>query len=58
MNKTQKKIYWKCKTCGNEIYFDTGKVMTWCKCGAMGIDGCEHYTRIIGDKENFEMVER
>lgn len=32
--------------------------MTWCKCGAMGVDGCEGYTRIIGNKENPEMIEK
>jgi predicted RNA-binding Zn-ribbon protein involved in translation (DUF1610 family) len=59
MNKNKnKKIYWKCKTCGDEIFFDTKKVMTWCSCGAMGIDGCQEYTRIIGDSENAVQIKK
>jgi len=56
--KEVKKLYCKCKTCGDEIFSDTKKVMTWCGCGAMGIDGCEEYTRIIGDKDNSEMIKK
>lgn len=54
--KEVKKIYWKCKTCGDEIFSNTKKVMAWCSCGAMGIDGCEGYIRIIGDKKNAELI--
>lgn len=59
MNKKEsKKIYCKCKTCGDEIFSDTNKVMIGCSCGAMEIDGCEGYIRIIGDKDNVELIER
>ncbi len=56
--KETQKIYCKCKTCGDEIYSDTKKVMTWCSCGAMGVDGCEGYIRIIGDNKNAELIEK
>ena len=59
MNKKEsKKVYWKCKTCGDEIFFDTKKVMTWCSCGVMGIDGCEGYTSIIGYKDNAGLIKK
>jgi peptide methionine sulfoxide reductase MsrB len=59
MNKKEtKKTYYQCKTCGDEIFSDTKKVMTWCGCGAMGIDGCEGYIRIIGDKDNAVLIKK
>jgi hypothetical protein len=45
-------------------FFDTKKLMTWCGCGAMGIDacllvkGCEGYIRIIVDKDNSIQVKK
>jgi hypothetical protein len=55
-NKTEKKIYIKCKKCGDEIFGDTRKKMTDCKCGAIAVDGCEDYVRVIGDEENYEKI--
>lgn len=54
--KETNKIYYKCKACEDEIFSDTKKVMIWCNCRAMGIDGCEGYIRIIGDKDNVELI--
>jgi len=54
--KTEKKIYIKCKKCGDEIFGDTGKRMTDCKCRAIAVDGCEYYARVIGDKGNYEEI--
>jgi len=45
--KLKKGIYYECLKCGDKIYYDTNKKMTPCKCGALEIDGCKHYTRII-----------
>ena len=28
---------------GDEIFWNTYKSMTYCKCGALGVDGCEFY---------------
>ncbi len=55
-NKTEKKIYIKCKKCGDEIFGDTGKRMTDCKCKAIAVDGCEDYVRVIGDKVNYKEI--
>ena len=47
-NKKQKAgTYFECLKCGDRIYYDTGKKMTPCKCGAIEIDGCEFYSRLI-----------
>ena len=48
--KTKKDIYFKCLQCGDEIFWNTHKQMIFCQCGALGIDGCEYYARIIGDE--------
>ena len=62
MNSTKtrmkKKTYIKCKKCGEEIYQDTHKKMTPCKCGAIEVDGCEDYTRIIGSEKDYVVLVR
>ena len=55
--KTKKEAYWRCKKCGDEIYWNTHK-LTYCKCGALGVDGCEFYVRLIGDEKNRKEVMR
>lgn len=57
-NKTKKKTYIKCKKCGDEIFGDTNKKMTYCKCRSIGIDGCEDYVRVNGDKDNYEIINK
>jgi hypothetical protein len=58
--KTNKKaeIHIKCLMCGEEIEGDTNKKMIYCKCEAIGIDGCEHYIRVNGDSKNWKIVRR
>jgi len=57
MKKTVKQIkYFQCKKCNTKILPDTNKKMISCKCGAMAIDGCEFYTRIIGNTKNINFV--
>lgn len=56
--KIKKKIFIKCKKCDNEIFSDTNKNMIYCKCGAVAVDGCDDYVRIIGGKEDFEILEK
>jgi hypothetical protein len=29
-----------------------------CNCGALGVDGCEFYVRLIGDEKDREEVKR
>jgi len=54
--KTKKGIYYECLKCGDRIYYDTNKKMVYCKCKAIAIDGCEFYTRINGNKEDYKSV--
>jgi len=80
--KTKKEVYparhseesngvnWRCKKCGDEIYWNTRKSMTYpvrehaasngasCKCGALGVDGCEFYVWLIGNEADREEIKR
>jgi hypothetical protein len=57
MNKKLKQgVYIECLKCGDRIYFDTGKKMISCKCKAIAIDGCEFYTRIIGNEKDYRSI--
>lgn len=53
-----KETYIKCAKCGDEIFGDTRKKMTYCTCKAIAVDGCEDYIRIIGTNENYEIIQR
>ena len=55
-NKTEKKIYIKCKKCGDEIFWNTHKKLIECKCKTIYVDGCADYVRIGGDKKDYEEV--
>ena len=57
-NQNKIDIYIKCKKCSDEIYWNTHKKMTPCKCGAIEVDGCEDYVRVIGNKENYGEVQK
>lgn len=48
--KTKKETYYKCVHCGDEIFWNTHKKFTFCKCKKIYIDGCEYYVRIGGEK--------
>ena len=56
--KTKKEIHYRCKKCGDEIYWNTHKSMTYCKCGALGVDGCEFYVRLIGNEGDYKIIKR
>lgn len=57
-NQNKIETYIKCKKCGTEIYWNTHKKMTSCKCGAVEVDGCEDYVRVIGNKEDYEEIQK
>lgn len=57
-NQNKKESYIKCKKCGTEIYFNTHKKMTPCECRAVEVDGCEDYVRVIGNKEDYEQIQK
>ncbi len=54
--ETKKESYFKCKKCGDEIYWNTHKRVIYCKCDALGVDGCEDYVRLLGDEKNREEI--
>ena len=54
--ETKKKTYIKCKKCGVEIHQNTHKKMTPCKCGAVQVDGCADYGRVLGNKEDYAVL--
>lgn len=54
----QKNCYYKCKICGKEIYWNTNKQYVSCECGAIAVDGCQDYVRIIGDKKNIKVIRK
>lgn len=56
--ETKKEAYWRCKKCGDEIYWNTHKRVIYCKCGALGVDGCEDYIRLLGDEKNHEEIKK
>lgn len=57
-NQNKIETYIKCKKCGDEIYLNTHKKITPCKCGAIKVDGCEDYVRVIGDRDNYEEINK
>jgi len=55
---TKKQIYYKCTHCGDEVFCNTHKKLTYCKCEKIAIDGCEYYVRIIGDEGDYKIVKK
>jgi hypothetical protein len=58
MLKAKKELYYKCKKCGDEIYWNTHKKYTQCSCGALAVDGCEEYVRVGGDAKNYKQIKK
>jgi hypothetical protein len=54
----KKEAYYKCNHCGDEIFWNTQKKLTFCKCKKIAIDGCEYYVRIIGNKEDYKIIKK
>ncbi|KKT91058.1 MAG: hypothetical protein UW92_C0019G0013 [Candidatus Jorgensenbacteria bacterium GW2011_GWA2_45_13] len=38
--KTKKEIHYRCKKCGDEIYWNTHKKLTHCNCKRISVDAC------------------
>lgn len=54
----KKETYYKCIHCGDEIYWNTHKNLTYCKCKKIAIDGCEYYVRINGNDEDYRTIKK
>lgn len=48
----------KCNKCGDYVSGDGKGTYLSCGCGAVAVDQTEHYTRIIGNKEDYEVVDK
>jgi hypothetical protein len=56
--ENKKETYIKCVKCNDEIFYNTHKVLTYCKCGAIWVDGCEDYIRVGGNKEDHIEIQK
>ncbi len=55
-NKTKGETYYKCAHCGDEIFWNTHKRLTYCKCKKIWVDSCEDYIRIGGKEEDRKVI--
>ena len=56
--KTKKELYYKCRKCGDEIYWNTHEKVIHCKCGTIAVDGCEDYVRIISNENDYKTIKK
>ena len=48
----------RCKKCNDCIEGDKKGTYIKCECGAIAIDETEHYCRVIGNKEDYEILKQ
>ena len=46
----------KCRICGSYIRMNTGYDYIPCACGAIAVDGGDQYVRILGNRDDYEIV--
>lgn len=51
-------IHLYCKICGDTVHSKWFGDYVNCKCGRVAIDQTEHYTRFIGNKDDYEVVKQ
>ena len=44
--------------CGDEIFWNTHKKFTYCKCKKIWVDSCEDYIRIGGNEEDRKVIKK
>ena len=44
--------------CGDEIFWNTHKKFTYCKCKKIWVDSCEDYIRIGGREEDRKVIKK
>jgi len=57
-NKTKEETYYKCIHCGDEIFWNTHKKFTYCKCKKIWVDGCEDYVRVGGNEGDYRVIHK
>ena len=55
---TEQETYYKCTHCGDEIFWNTHKKFTYCKCKKIWVDSCEDYIRIGGNEEDRKGIKK
>ena len=53
---TKQETYYKCTHCGDEIFWNTHKKFTYCKCKKIWVDGCEDYVRVGGNEGDYTVI--
>lgn len=56
--RNKMKQFYKCKYCKQEIPTNTDGKLLFCECGKLGVDGNGYYVRVIGEKDNSELVDK
>lgn len=46
----------KCKKCGDIVDGGYKGRLVWCSCESCAIDETEYYARIMGDREDYEII--
>ena len=57
-NKTKEETYYKCTHCGDEIFWNTHKKFTYCKCKKIWVDGCGDYVRVGGKDSDYKVIHK
>lgn len=57
-NKIKQETYYECTHCGDEIFWNTHKKLTYCKCKKIWVDGCEDYVRVGGNEEDRKIIKK
>src|SRR3990167_5418334 len=55
---TKLETYYKCTHCGDEIFWNTHRKLTHCKCKKIWVDGCEDYVRVGGKEEDRKVIKK
>ena len=50
--------YYKCTHCGDEIFWNTHRKLTHCKCKKIWVDGCEDYVRVGGNEGDYKVIHK
>jgi hypothetical protein len=57
-NKSKEETYYKCTHCADEIFWNTHKKLTYCKCKQIWVDGCEDYVRVGGNEGDYGVIKK
>ena len=68
VNKNNNGPYYKCTAClpaealakegGDEIFWNTGRNLVYCKFKKISVDGCEDYVRVSGTEKDYRVIHK